>query len=102
MVLVEKKRIKGQSPEYRICIDYRGLNGDTKTDYFPIPNLQDTIDQLTGSTLFSTMDPSSGYHQVELQEEKEKSAFSTPTGHYEYNRKAMGLNNAPATWQRLM
>ncbi|EFA11897.2 Retrovirus-related Pol polyprotein from transposon 17.6-like Protein [Tribolium castaneum] len=103
VILVEKKRHPGGESEFRLCIDYRELNKVTKPDFFPLPLLQHTIDQLTDSCLFSIMDMASGYFQVELYpDDREISAFSTPTGHYEFKRMAMGLRNAPSTWQRLM
>ncbi|XP_025083530.1 uncharacterized protein LOC112557737 [Pomacea canaliculata] len=62
------------------------------------------LDALSGSKYFTVLDLKSGYHQVEITEEhKERTAFSVaPLGFYEYNRMAMGLANAPATYQRLM
>lgn len=102
-LLVAKKKLPGEPEEFRLCIDYRGLNAITKGDHYPLPNLQETLDKLTGATLFSTMDLASGYFQIELDErDQEKSAFSVPFGHYEFLRMSMGLKNAPATWQRFM
>lgn len=91
VVLVEKKRHPCEEPELRVCIDYRGLNAITKVDFFPLPHLQDTLDQLSGAIMFSTMDLASGYFQVELDpRDKVKSAFSIPIGHYEFNRMGFG------------
>ncbi|KAJ3651676.1 hypothetical protein Zmor_017700 [Zophobas morio] len=102
-ILIEKKRHPGEDPEFRLCIDYRELNKITKPDFFPLPILQDTLDQLQGASLFSIMDMASGYFQIEIQpEDREITGFSTPYGHYEFKRMAMGLRNAPSTWQRLM
>ena len=102
-ILVEKRKHPGEDVQYRLCIDYRLLNNISKTDFFPLPNIQETIDKLSGSSLFSTMDLASGYFQVPLHpEDREKSAFSTPDNHYEFTRMAMGLKNAPATWSRMM
>ena len=102
-ILVEKKRHPGEDIQYRLCIDYRDLNAITKTDYFPLPNIQETIDKLSGARLFSTMDLASGYFQVPVYpDDQEKTGFSTPDNHYHFLRMAMGLKNAPATWSRMM
>lgn len=74
VVVVEKRRHPREEPELRVCLDYRGLNAVTKT--FPLSHLQDTLDQLSGATMFSTMDLPSGYFQVQLDpRDKKKSAF---------------------------
>jgi len=68
-----------------------------------LPNITDILAQLGNAKYFSTLDLASGYHQIPMQEEyKKKTAFSTPYGHFEYNRMSFGLKNAPATFQRLM
>ncbi|XP_064210733.1 uncharacterized protein LOC135265308 [Tribolium castaneum] len=91
VILLEKKRHPGEDPEFRLCIDYRELNKITKPDFFPLPILQETIDQLSGASLFSIMDMVSGYFQVELHPDyREISAFSTPTGHYEFKKDGHG------------
>lgn len=102
VVLVEKKLSNGES-SFRFCIDYRELNKITKRDYFPLPNLQDTLDQLGKAVRFTTLDLTKGYWQVEMDpRDKEKTAFSVPWGHFECNRMPFGLINSPSTWQRLM
>lgn len=99
IVLVPKKGV-GKT---RFCTDYRKLNEVTKGDAHPLPNITEILDQLGGMQYFSTLDLSSGFHQIEIKEEdKEKTAFSTPQGHFEYERMPFGLKGAPATFQRLM
>ena len=99
VVLVRKK-----NGQLRICIDYRHLNSRTKKDNYALPRIDEILDSLAGNNTFSVLDMKSGYHQIPIAEEhKERTAFTVgPLGFFEYNRMAMGLVNAPATYQRLM
>ena len=99
MFLVPKK-----GGELRPVVDYRRINEMTIKDRYPIPNLHDLLTSLGGGyAYFSTLDLLSGYWQVELDEEdRPVSAFSTPSGHYQYRRMPMGLCNSGATFQRLV
>ena len=99
VVLVKKK-----TGELRFCIDLRKLNQRTIKDAYSLPRIDETLERLKGSCIFSSLDLKSGYWQVELEEDsKPYTAFTLgPLGFFECNRMPFGATNAPATFQRLM
>ena len=95
--------VKKKDGSDRFCIDYRKLNRITKQDVFPLPHIDDILLSLGKSKYFTVLDANSGYWQVELDDDaKEKSAFCTYNGLYQWNVMPFGLTAAPSTYQRLM
>jgi hypothetical protein len=97
--------VKKPDGSLRVCIDYRKLNEATVKDVYPLPRMDEMIDQLGGGTVwFTTLDAVSGYHQMKLDEEsKPATAFSVRgMGQFQWKVVPMGLTNSPAVFQRYM
>ena len=95
--------VKKKDGTTRQCVDYRKLNEVTKKDAYPLPRMEDCLDCLGGAQVFSTLDLQSGFWQIEIEEDdRQKTAFSTRNGHYEYVTMPFGLCNAPSTFERAM
>ena len=85
----------------RFCIDYRRLNAVTVKDASPIPPMDECIDSLREAKIFTTLDCNSGYWQIPIApEDREKTAFASHVGSFQFIRMPFGLTNAPATFQR--
>ncbi|CAF4536730.1 unnamed protein product, partial [Rotaria socialis] len=96
--------IKKKDSSYRFVVDYKKLNLITIKDSSPLPNMEDTIRKLGhGYSCFSKLDLKSGFYQIPINNaDKEKTAFVTPFGLYQFNVLPMGLKNSPPTFQKVM
>ena len=110
--IIEESRSPWSSPvvmvpksdgSWRFCNDYRRLNEVSAFDHYPMPQVDELIDRLGSARFLCTLDLMKGNWQVPLAPEaREKTAFSTESGHWQYRVLPFGLHGAPATFQRLM
>jgi len=97
-VLAQKK-----NGTWRLCIDFRRLNSMTKKVVYPLPHIEECLDTLSGKRYFSTVDFASGFWQISLTEQaKEKTAFRTEDGQFQFTKMPFGLCNAPASFQKMI
>ncbi|GFW66696.1 retrovirus-related Pol polyprotein from transposon 297 [Trichonephila clavipes] len=98
MILVE---IAGKEP--RPCIDYRKLNGIIRTEYFPLPNIEERVEKVSAAKFITVFDLSKGYWQIPLSKTAQRyAAFCTSFGTYRPLRMSFGLKNAPYFFSKLM
>ena len=110
--VIEESRSAWSSPvvlvpkpdgSYRFCNDFRRLNEASEFDAYPMPRVDELIERLGPARYLSTLDLTKGYWQVPLtRAAREKTAFSTPGGLYQYTVLPFGVHGAPATFQRMM
>lgn len=98
IVLVQKK-----DGSTRFCVDYRKLNHVTVKDAYPLPRIDESVDALSGSKYFCTLDMASGYWQVAMDEnDRHKTAFVTHKGLFQFKVMPFDLTDSPATFERLI
>jgi hypothetical protein len=95
--------VKKKTEDWRLCVDFRKLNALTVKNKYPLPIIDELIDELSGSKWFTSLDLSSRFHQTRMAAGEEfKTAFQTHNGHYEYKVMPYGVTGGPGTFQGVM
>lgn len=103
VLIVPKKKDASGKIKTRMVINYSKINDITIEDKYPLPRIDEILDNLGKCQYFTCLDLAQGYHQMEMDPTSiEKTAFTTRQGHFEYTKMPFGLRNAPSSFQRLM
>jgi hypothetical protein len=95
--------VRKKNGEIRLCVDFRNLNKSSLKDNYPLPKMDHVLEKVVGANRMSMIDGFSGYNQIAMNEQdREKTAFTTPWGTFMYDKMSFGLMNAGATFQRAM
>lgn len=95
--------VKKKDGSFRFYVDFHHLNAITEKVKYPVPDIEELLDELTNSSWFTCLDLTARYHQIRLQAgEEPKTTFQTHSGQYEFRIMAFGLSGAPATFQKAM
>jgi hypothetical protein len=91
--------VRKKNDEIRLCVDFRNLNRSSLKDYYPLPKMDHVIDNVVGANKISMIDSFSGYNQIVVHDDdREKTAFTTPWGTFMYDKMPFGLMNAGANF----
>ena len=92
---------KANKKDVRICLDTRDLNIYIKREHSPMKTVEEVVVMVDGPSVFSVLDASSGFWQIQLQEDYTNlTVFNTPFGKYKFLRMPFGLSSSPEVWQR--